>query len=492
MENYDVYKDIAERTQGDIYIGVVGPVRTGKSTFISRFVQTVVMPKLSDDNKKSIAIDELPQSSDGKTVMTTEPKFVPAEAVSVDLGDNGIAKVRLIDCVGYMVEGAKGADEDGKTRMVKTPWSPDEMPFEDAAQLGTDKVIRQHSTIGIVVTTDGSISGIDRNAYEKAEEKAIAAIEQTGKPYIIILNSTHPSDGETTALKQKMELKYNRKVIAVDVLNADENALAGIIGEVLFEFEVKRIDVTLPEWMMALPPASPIVSSVLDCVKKGAASVCKMKDYEKFSHAFDELSSVNPPDGAVINLGDGTVKYSLTADNALFYEVVSDETGEKIENEYDLLSYVRRATEANLCYKKIKDALNSAEESGYGVVEPSFDDIVLSEPNIVRTGNRYTVKIKASSTSLHIMTVDVKADVSLLTGNEKQCNDFVDYLKSESGDDVGLMMKTNMFGRSLSSLVEEEIAMRTGAMPDVVRNKMKRIATKVVNDRKNNIICIIS
>lgn len=491
MENYDVYNDIAERTQGDIYIGVVGPVRTGKSTFISRFVQNVVMPKLSDDNKKSIAIDELPQSSDGKTVMTTEPKFVPAEAVSVNFGGNGNAKVRLIDCVGYMVDGAKGIDEDGKIRMVKTPWATDEIPFEEAAQLGTDKVIRQHSTIGIVVTTDGSISGIERNAYEKAEEKVISAIEQTEKPYIIVLNSMHPNDGETIALKETLQQKYNKKVIAVDMLNADESTLAGIIGEVLFEFDVKRIDVTLPEWMTALPHSSPILSSVLDCVKNGASNISKVKDYDNFAAAFNVLNSVIPPDGAVVNLGDGTIKYSLTVDNSLFYEIVSDEAGETIENEYDLLSYVRKTNEANLCYKKVKDALNDAESKGYGVVEPSFDDIVLSEPSIVRTGNRYAVKIKASSTSLHIMTVDVKADVSLLSGTEKQCNDFIDYLKSESGDDVGLMMKTNMFGRSLSSLVEEEIAMRNGAMPEIVRNKMKRIATKVVNDRKNNIICII-
>lgn len=491
MESYDVYKDIAERTGGDIYIGVVGPVRTGKSTFISRFVQTMVVPKLNDDNKKRITVDELPQSSDGKTVMTTEPKFVPSEAVSVDIGDNGVAKVRLIDCVGYMVEGAKGGDEDGKERMVKTPWSNKEMTFEEAAEFGTDKVIKEHSTIGIVVTTDGSVADIERGAYEKAEEKVISALTQSGKPYIILLNSREPSSAKARAVKKQLEQKYDKRVLLMDVLNADENSLAGIIQEVLFEFGVKRIDVTLPDWMRALPPTSPIVSSVLSCIKNGSQSINKMKDYEKFCDSFASLPKINPPTDAELNLGNGVVKYTLTADNSLFYEILSEESGEEIKDEFALMSYVKKLSEANECYTKIKSALSEAEEFGYGVVEPSFDDIVLSEPEIIRCGSRYSVRIKATSTSLHVMKVEVKAEILPLTGSERQCKDFVEYLKSESGDDVGLMMKTNMFGKSLSSLVEEEIGARTGSMPDGIRNKMRRIATKVVNEKKNNLICII-
>jgi len=490
MPNYDIYNDIAERTSGEIYIGVVGPVRTGKSTFVSKFMEKTVIPNISGKNKRQVATDELPQSAVGKTIMTTEPKFVPANAVNVQFGKVS-AKVRLIDCVGYLVEGAVGHEEDGGPRMVKTPWSDDFVPFEKAAEAGTQKVIAEHSTIGILVTTDGSIGEIPRNSYVRAEERVVSELKALGKPFVIILNSVEPNGKAAQKLADSLSAKYASPVMAVNVAELSEDDVNGIVQTVLFQFPVLNVEVEIPKWMQTLPKDHPVIAELLKKVAENAQKVEKMCDYSALERVFDDSEYFC--DGADVDvcLSSGTVTYKYNAKPELFYKILSNECGEAVENDYQLMTYVRELKEAKTAYIKLKQALTDAQEYGYGVVTPSVEEMSLNEPEVVKQGGRYGVKLKAQAPSLHIMKVDVEAEVSPIVSSEQQGEELVKYLLSEFENNPSGIWETNMFGKPLSMLVRESIAGKLDAMPKNTQKKMRKTVSRIVNEGKAGLFCFL-
>ncbi len=489
MERYDIYKDIADRTGGDIYIGVGGPVRTGKSTFISRFMDKMVLPKITGKNKKQIAQDEMPQSAEGKTVMTTEPKFVPSESVGINLS-SGAARIRLIDCVGYLVEGAVGTMEGDTPRMVKTPWSDEPMSFEKAGEFGTQKVIKEHSTIGVVITSDGTITDIPRENYISAEEKVIGELKAINKPFIVVLNTKNPKSKETEKLRQSLEQKYEITVVSCSVQDADEQDFKEILQKVLFEFPLRLCAVTIPEWMQALPYDSKIISSISSTLKESGKNAYKMKDVFLLENAFSQGEKIYS-ESVECQLGEGVVELNLQAKPELFYEVLSQECGEEIKDEFSLVSYVKGLTQAKKCYEKIKDALPTVENFGYGIVNPTLDEMEISEPELVRHGGRYGVKINAKAYSYHIMKIGLDSSVSPLVGTKKQCEDFLEYLNGVGEKDKESLLKVNIFGKPLADIVKEEMAGKLGGMPENARNKMKRTITRIVNEGKGGVICIL-
>lgn len=491
MEKYDIYKDIAKRTGGDVYIGVVGPVRTGKSTFITKFMQELVLPNITSKLHKQVALDELPQSADGRTVMTTQPKFVPANAVKVQLRSKVSCNVRLIDCVGYLVEGAAGHEENGVPRLVKTPWSEEEIPFEKAAEIGTQRVIRDHSTIGILVTTDGSITEIPRASYVTAEERVVRELKEIKKPFIVVLNTKTPEAKETVALRNALEKKYDVPVLAVNVAELDTKGIAGILEKVLFEFPMQSFDIELPKWMQALPAESSVVAEILAEVRGRAEEMERMRDFDRIVGLFDGSDKLCAPELKEVKLGEGTTKYEIEAQKGLFYEVLSDECGDEIEDDYQLMSYVKSLAVAKKQYRKLKDALAAAEESGYGVVSPSAEDMILEEPELVRQGGSYGVKLRATAPSLHIMKVDVATEVSPIVGTEQQGTEFVEYLAKELETDPQGIWSTNFFGKSLHDLVSDGMAGKVGNMPKEAQTKMRKTLSKIVNEGRGGIICIL-
>ncbi len=491
VEKYDIYNDIAKRTGGDIYVGVVGPVRTGKSTFITKFMENLVIPNISNKLNKQIATDEMPQSADGKTIMTTQPKFVPANAVKIQMKNKATANVRLIDCVGYLIDGAVGHEENDKPRLVKTPWSNKEIPFEKAAEIGTKKVISEYSTIGILVTCDGSFTDIPRANYVSAEERVVKELKEIGKPFVIVLNSKNPNSEECIKLKNSLEEKYGVTVLAENVTELTDKDISGIIEKVLFEFPMQSFDITLPKWMQALPPESKIIGSVLDKVKQRACRMRKMKDFNEIIDLFNAEDKLNNPEISQVKLGEGVSEFDITAKSGLFYEVLSEECGDEIEDEYQLISYVKSLAEAKKHYSKIKTALEQVEETGYGIVTPAIDEMTLSEPELVKQGGRYGVKLKASAPSLHIMKVDVSTEISPLVGTERQGEDLVNYLLSEFESHPEDIWRTNMFGKPLNDLVNEGLASKITAMPVEAQNKMRKTLTKIVNEGRGGIICIL-
>ncbi|MBQ9481983.1 MAG: stage IV sporulation protein A [Clostridia bacterium] len=490
MQNYDIYNDIAERTGGEIFIGVVGPVRTGKSTFVSNFMEKLVIPGIAGKNKKQIATDELPQSSAGKTIMTTEPKFVPANAVSVQFGKIS-AKVRLIDCVGYLVEGAVGHEEDGVARMVKTPWSDEEMPFEKAAATGTEKVIKEHSTIGILVTTDGTIGDIPRANYVKAEERVAKELKAINKPFAVVLNTADPSGKDAQKLAKSLSDKYSVPVLPINVKEMGEAEIYSVIEAVLFEFPLKSVDVELPRWMQTLPPSHPVIAEILKEVAENAGKMTKMRDYTVLENALSESRYLDPPREVRAGLSTGAVVYEADAKSGLFFEILGEECGETLDGDYGLMTYVKGLKEAKAAYIKLKQALIDAQETGYGVVTPSVDEMTLNEPEVVKQGGRYGVKLKAQAPSLHIMKVDVEAEVSPIVASEQQGEDLVNYLLAEFENNPNGIWETNMFGKPLSMLVRESIAGKLDAMPRQAQNKMRKTVTRIVNEGKGGVLCIL-
>lgn len=491
MEKFDIYNDIAKRTKGDIYIGVVGPVRSGKSSFIRKFMEKLVIPVIADKNDKKVAIDELPQSAAGKTIMTTQPKFVPAEAVSVKLGASARAKVRLIDCVGYLIDGAIGHEENDKPRQVKTPWSDGEMPFEKAAELGTKKVINDHSTIGILVTTDGTISDIPRASYIKAEERVVKELKQIGKPFAIVLNSAKQESDEAKKLRSALKEKYGAPVVLLNVQEMSADDVKGVLEEVLYEFPLRSIDLAIPKWMQVLPASSKIISEILGEVQSVSPTLKKMRDYELFEKLFTGSERLISPKAERVELGEGRIEYSLSAKPDLFYEVLSEECGDKISGEYELMSYVKSLSTAKAQYLKIKDALKDAVENGYGVVNPTIEEMRLEEPELVKQGGRYGVKLRASAPSLHIMKVDVYSEVSPIVGTEKEGEELVSSIMSEFENDPKSIWETQMFGKSLHSIVREGLTNKLVAMPQETQGKMRKTVGKIVNEGKGGVICIL-
>ena len=490
MQSNDIYGDIAERTSGEIYIGVVGPVRTGKSTFISRFMEKLVIPGIGGKNKKQVATDELPQSAAGRTIMTTEPKFVPANSAELKFG-KARAKVRLIDCVGYLAEGAVGHEEDGAPRMVKTPWSDELMPFEKAAELGTEKVISEHATIAVLITTDGSICEIPRADYVKPEERVVNELKALNKPFAVVLNCADSESDAAKDLANELSEKYSAPVLPLNVLKMTEEDITRVIEKVLMEFPVRRRDIELPEWMRVLSPSHPVIEEILKEVAENADKTAKISDYAVLENAFSDNENFFPPCETTADLSTGGLKYKIEAKPDFFYRAISEECGEKIENELSLMSYVKGLKDAKAAYIKLKQALSDAQETGYGVVTPSVEEMKLNEPEVVKKNGRYGVRLKAEAPSLHIMKVDVEAEVSPSVASEQQGEELVNYLLSEFENNPNGIWQTNMFGKPLSSLVRESIAGKLDAMPVPARNKMRKTVTRIVNEGKGGVLCIL-
>lgn len=492
MEKFDIYRDISERSGGDIYIGVVGPVRSGKSTFITNFMQKLVLPNVEDKYEKERMMDELPQSANGKSIMTTQPKFVPNEAVKIKFGDNAEANVRLVDCVGYLIDGAVGHMDGEKPRMVKTPWNDEEIPFHNAAEIGTRKVITEHSTIGIVMTSDGSIStDLPRSAYVQAEERAVKELKALGKPFILIVNSTVPNSQETVKLADSLREKYDNAVMAVDALNMSESDILSIFEKVLMEFPLMDVDIKCAKWMRALPFTNKIVTSLCQTVMERTSQMHKMADYEKMNIVFEDNDYFESITTEIAEPGKGRVTFSVKPKENLFFTALSEECGVEISDDFDLMSSLKDLAAAKKEYDKISAALEEVKLNGYGVVTPSMDEMTLEEPQIVKQGSRFGVKLKASAPSLHIMQVDIQTEVSPIVGTEAQSEEMVKYLLSEFENDPKGIWETNMFGKSLHMLVNEGLNNKLTSMPDDTQKKMRKTLSRIVNEGKGGVICIL-
>ena len=491
MEKYQIYEDIKTRTNGDIYVGVVGPVRVGKSTFISEFMKKLVIPNIENNNVKQRAIDELPQSADGKTVMTTQPKFVPNEAVKISVADKINLKVRMIDCVGYLISGAMGTTENNKPRLVKTPWSDEEMPFEKAAEFGTKKVIEDHSTIGIVLTTDGSVIDIDRANYISAEERVVAEMKECGKPFVIVLNCKNPNSNDSKKLAQNLSEKYQAQVVAMNVADMKEADVDKIFEKVLMEFPVRSVKVNMPKWLQALSFSNPIITEIVQEIKKFGSGIRKVGDAKKDTVVFTESESFDPITFSNIEMGDGVIKFNVIPKENLFYKVLSDECGFAINDDYELVSYIKNLAIAKIEYDKLKNALEEVEETGYGIVVPSKDEYVLQQPEVVKQGNKFGVKIKATAPSLHIIKVDVETEVTPLVGSETQSQDLGDYLSQRFESDPEGIWETNLLGKSLYSLIDDNISSKIVMMPADAQRKMKKTLGRIINEGKGGVLCIL-
>lgn len=491
MGNYGLYEDIAKRTGGDIYVGVVGPVRCGKSTFITQFMQNLVVPNIEDKNTKQRTIDELPQSADGKTIMTTQPRFVPSKAAAIRVDDKVDMNVRMIDCVGYLIDGALGHEENQKERLVKTPWSDEEMPFEKAAELGTKKVIDEHSTIGIVLTTDGSITDIPRSSYVKAEERVVSELAAQNKPFVVVLNTKLPKSDDAKKLAKSLEAKYGVPVMPMDVLKLNQNNIDEIFEKILLEFPIKSLKIKMPKWMQALSFNHPIISNVVEEVKKFGENANKIGQIDKTNVAFLESDDFEPVVVSSIKMGEGKVYFEVTPKPGLFYRVLSEQCDTEITDDFHLISYVKQLAHAKAEYDKIKLALADVKEKGYGVVMPNVEDMTLEDPEIVKQGNKFGVKLKASAPSLHIMSVDIETEVNPIVGSQAQSEEMVKYMMSEFEQNPKAIWETNMFGKSLSSLVKEGIDSKITLMPVEAQRKMRKTLGRIVNEGKGGIICIL-
>ncbi|WP_035290751.1 stage IV sporulation protein A [Clostridium sp. KNHs214] len=491
MENFDIYKDIAERTQGDIYVGVVGPVRTGKSTFIKRFMELMVLPNITNPHKKGRAKDELPQSGSGKSIHTMEPKFVPNEAVDININDNTKFKVRMVDCVGYIVEGALGYMENETPKMVTTPWYDYEIPFEEAAEIGTKKVINEHSTIGLVVTTDGSITDITREEYVKAEERVINELKSINKPFIVVLNTKNPYDPETIELRKTLEGKYDVPVQIVDVLNMKDEDIKNILERVLKEFPVKEINVDMPEWIEKLQPSHWLKINFINLVKDMCKNIYKIRDIRKSISDFSKIEFLDSSNLMEINMGEGTARLELNPKRDLFYKILGEKCNRDITGENELLDIIENLYRAKVEYDKVSEALNDVKETGYGLVAPQLDEMKLEEPEIVQQGGRYGVKLKASAPSLHFIKADINTEISPIMGTEKQSEELVKSILEQFENDPSKIWQSNMFGKSIEVLVKDGLQKKLYKMPEDVQMKLQKTLEKIINEGNGNLICII-
>ncbi|AYD40006.1 stage IV sporulation protein A [Clostridium fermenticellae] len=491
MDNFDIYNDIAERTQGDIYVGVVGPVRTGKSTFIKRFMELMVIPKIENAYKKERAKDELPQSSSGKAIHTTEPKFVPNEAIEINLNENTKFKVRMVDCVGYIVKNASGYMDGEHAKMVTTPWYDYEIPFEEAAEIGTKKVINEHSTIGLVVITDGSITEIPRDDYVEAEERVINELKDINKPFIVVLNSEHPYAPETISLKKEIEEKYDVSVQCMNVLNMTEEDVTNVFERVLREFPIKEINIDMPEWIEKLESSHWLKIDFIDVVKEMCKNIYKIRDINKSMENIKDVEFVGKSNISEINMGQGVARINLRPKENLFYNILSEICESKISGESDLLSAVKEMHAAKFEYDKISQALTDVRETGYGLVAPQLSEMKLEEPQIVKQGNRFGVKLKASAPSLHFIRADIETEVSPIMGTERESEEMVKSLLEQFESDPSKIWQSNMFGKSLEILVKEGLQNKLYKMPEDVQIKIQKTLQKIINEGNGGLICII-
>ena len=489
--NNNIYEDISKRTQGDIYIGVVGPVRTGKSTFIRKFMEKLVIPNIDNEFKKDRTRDEIPQSGSGKTIMTVEPKFVPADGVEIKIKDTVSLKVRMVDCVGYIVEGALGHEEGGKQRLVSTPWSQEAMTFEKAAEIGTKKVIKDHSTIGIVVLTDGSVTGIDRKSYVEPEERVIQELKNLKKPFAVVLNTLSPKSEETSMLRSELEEKYEVPVLPMNVVEMEEEDIEEVMEAVLYDFPLTEIRINLPKWVEGLERNHWIKSSIITTLKQSIIDIGKIRDIEGIIQGFSELEFLEDTGVDNVELGEGVINIDLQTKQDLFYNVLEEKSGFKIEGAYQLLSLITRLSKVKNEYDKIESALIDAKIKGYGVVAPSLEELSLEEPEIMKQGKQYGIKLKANAPSLHIIKADISTEVSPIVGNQNQGEEMIKYLMEVFEEQPADLWESNMFGKSLHDLVKEQLQSKLYTMPEEIRVKMQKTLQKIVNEGSSNIITIL-
>lgn len=491
MEVYNIYKDISERTNGDIYIGVVGPVRTGKSTFIKRFMDLLVIPNIENEFNKERAKDELPQSAGGKTIMTTEPKFIPNTAVNISIDDKIDLKVRMIDCVGYVVPGALGHLDNNEPRMVSTPWSEEKIPFIEAAEIGTKKVIKEHSTIGIIVTTDGSIADIERADYVEAEEKVIKELKELGKPFVIVLNSDKPYSKETENLKQELMEKYNSPVININVSQLKSEDINLILEKVLYEFPVKEIKLNIPKWVETLDLNHWLKASLIDEAKKILKEINKLHNLKNTIEILESNDYIKKAYIDKINLGDGYGKIEININEDLFYKVLSETTDMSINSEYELISTIKLLSKSKKEYDKVKYAIEEVKRKGYGIVTPTLDEMLLEKPELVKHGSRYGIKIKATAPSFHLIKADIETEVSPIVGTEEQSKELANFLIEQFETEKEKIWDYNIFGKSLSELVNEGLNTKIYRMEETTQIKFQETLQKIINEGNGGLICIL-
>ena len=491
MDQNTLYRDIAGRCGGDIYLGVVGPVRTGKSTFIKRFMELLVLPNLAQDSARDRTVDALPQSGAGRTIMTTQPRFVPDEAVEVQLREGAMARVRLVDCVGYLIPGVLGLSEDGDARMVRTPWFDHDIPFEEAAELGTRRVIREHSTIGMVVTTDGSVVDMPRSAYEAAETRVIGELKALGKPFIIILNVKAPNSPDTRRLVDSLTRQHGVPVHAVNVQEMRMEDLNGLLESLLFEFPIREVRIQTPAWLTALADDHWLGRSVLDTVREAAGRMRRVRDHSLLMAALNENEYAEDVLPAGIDLNTGALEYRLSLKDGLFYRVLGEACGENIEGEAHLFTLMKQLVSAKRSYDRVAGALEQAQNSGYGVVTPALDELALQPPELSKQGSQYGVRLRAAAPSLHLIRADIRTEVNPFAGSQSQSEELARSLKEKMEVGGDAIWETEIFGKTLSDLVREGISGKLNRLPEDARQKLRQALEKVINEGSGGMICIM-
>lgn len=489
--NNSIYHDISMRTDGNIYIGVVGPVRSGKSTFISRFMQSVVIPNIESTYRRERAVDELPQGAAGKTIMTTEPKFVPEEAISIHLDDNTFMNVRLIDCVGYIVPSSIGYIENEQPRMVMTPWFDTEIPFNMAAEVGTQKVINEHSTIGLVVTTDGSISDIPREEYAEAEARVVAELTEINKPFAVVMNCKNPGSEESKALAAELSEKYGKPVIPLNCLEIGEQEIKEILTEILLQFPVKEIAVKIPRWLTVLDKEHWLKKEIFNSLKESAGSISSISEIKGITCRLSDCEHISGCEVEEIDLGKGAGYVKIEVKNELFYQILGETTGLQLHDEGDLMPCMIELAEIKRKYEKVKTALDEVQATGYGIVMPDINELTLAEPEIVKQGGKYGVRLRAQAPSIHMMSANIETEVSPVVGSERQSEELIHYLLKEFEENPTKIWESNIFGKSLHELVNEGLHNKLYRMPSDARGKLQETIERIINEGCGGLICII-
>jgi stage IV sporulation protein A len=491
VKKIDIFKDIAERTGGDIYLGVVGAVRTGKSTFIKRFMEQVVIPNISEESERIRATDELPHSGAGKTITTIEPKFVPNQAVNIHVSEGLDINVRLVDCVGYAIEGAKGYEDDNGPRMINTPWFDDPVPFQEAAEVGTRKVIQEHSTLGVVVTTDGSITDIPRYAYEEVEERVVEELKEVGKPFIMVLNSNRPYSEKTQALRQELTEKYDIPVMALSVANMGEEEILQVMKEVLFEFPVHEVNVNLPSWVMVLDEDHWLRQEFENSVRETVKDIRRLRDVDAVVEQFANYDFIDRAALSGMDMGQGIAEIDLYAPDELYDRILTEVVGVEIRGKDHLLELMVEFTRAKKEYDKVAEALKMVRTTGYGVAAPTLDEMTLDEPELIKQGSRFGVRLKATAPSIHMIKVNVHSEFAPIIGSERQSEELVNYLMRDFEQDPLKIWESDIFGRSLNSIVREGIQAKLSMMPENARYKLQETLERIINEGSGGLIAII-
>ncbi len=491
MEKVDIFKDIAERTGGDIYLGVVGAVRTGKSTFIKKFMESVVLPRIANEADRIRATDELPQSAAGRTIMTTEPKFVPNAAVQIMVSEGLHVHIRLVDCVGYTIEGAKGFEDEHGPRMISTPWFDEPIPFQEAAEIGTRKVIQEHSTLGVVITTDGTISDIPRSSYVNAEERVIEELKQVGKPFVVVINSQKPQCDSALELRQELQNRYDVPVVTMSVAQAEEEEMMSVLREVLYEFPVHEVNVNLPSWVMVLQEKHWLRENFENCVRDTVKDIRRLRDVDRVVQQFTEYEFIDRASLADMNMGFGVAEIDLYAPDDLYDRILMEVVGVEVRGKDHLLSIMQEFAHAKREYDQFAEAIEMVKTTGYGIAAPTLEEMNLDEPEMIRQGARFGVRLKATAPSIHMIRVDVESEFSPIIGTEKQSEELVNYLMQDFDDNPLKIWESDIFGRSLHSIVREGIQGKLAMMPDNARYKLQETLGRIINEGSGGLIAII-